>query len=183
MARRKAEWGGRRKGAGRPAELVDPVRRWVLIERSDLEAALRLARKRGLSFSAIVRKALHAHGGYEVELQGDGFLLAFSSARRAVECAIAIQRSFVERNERAEEKIEVRAGLHTGEAIQDDGDFYGKHVNLAARIASQARGGQIFASSLLKELTDSGGDIQFDGGTEVELKGLTGTQRIYAIGW
>ncbi len=61
MARRKAEWGGRRTGAGRPAELVDPVRRWVLIERSDLEAALRLARKRGFSFSAIVRKALRSY--------------------------------------------------------------------------------------------------------------------------
>ncbi len=47
----------------------------------------------------------------------------------------------------------------------------------------QATGGQILASSLLKELTDSGGDIEFDGGTEVELKGLTGTQRVFAIGW
>ena len=82
-----------------------------------------------------------------------------------------------------EEKIDVRAGLHTGEVIHDSGDFYGKHVNLAARIASQANGGQILASSLLKELTDSAGDIEFDGGTEVELKGLTGTQRVFAISW
>ena len=133
--------------------------------------------------NAIVREHVSAHEGYEVKTEGDGFMLAFSSARRAAECAIAIQRAFAERNETAEEKIEVRAGLHTGEAIQDSGDFYGKHVNLAARIASQATGGQILASSLLKELTDSGGDIEFDSGTEVELKGLTGTQRVFAIGW
>ena len=133
--------------------------------------------------NTIVREHVSAHQGYEVKTEGDGFMLAFSSARRAAECAIAIQRAFAERNETAEEKIEVRAGLHTGEAIQDDGDFYGKHVNLAARIASQATGGQILVSSLLKELTDSGGDIEFDGGTEVELKGLTGTQRVFAIGW
>ncbi len=125
--------------------------------------------------NAIVREYVSAHEGYEVKTEGDCFMLAFSSARRAVECAIAIQRGFVERNETADEKIEVRAGLHTGEANQDAGDFYGKHVNLAAQIASQTRRGQIFASSLLKELTDSGGDIQFDGGTDVELKGLTGT--------
>ncbi|MCI0856444.1 MAG: adenylate/guanylate cyclase domain-containing protein, partial [Chloroflexi bacterium] len=121
--------------------------------------------------------------GYEVKTEGDGFMLAFSSARRAVDCAIAIQRAFAERNETADEKIEVRAGLHTGEVIHDDGDFYGKHVNLAARIASQATGGQILTSSLLKELTDSAGDIEFDAGKEIELKGLTGTQRVFAIGW
>ena len=109
--------------------------------------------------------------------------MALSTAGRALGCAIAIQRSFAERNETAEEKIEVRAGLHTGEAIQDAGDFYGKHVNLAARIASQATGGQILTSSLLKELTDAGGDIEFAGGKEIELKGLTGTQRVFAIGW
>jgi class 3 adenylate cyclase len=133
--------------------------------------------------NSIIREHVSAHEGYEVKTEGDGFMLAFSSARRAAECAIAIQRAFAVRNETAEEKIEVRAGLHTGEAIQDDGDFYGKHVNLAARIASQATGGQILASSLLKELTDSGGDIDFDGGTELELKGLTGTQRVFTIGW
>ncbi len=59
----------------------------------------------------------------------------------------------------------------------------GRHVTLAARIASQATGGQILTSSLLKELTDTSGDIEFDGGKEIELKGLTGTQRVYAIGW
>ncbi len=133
--------------------------------------------------NGIVRERVSAHQGYEVKTEGDGFMLAFSSARRAVDCAIAIQRAFAERNENAEEKIAVRAGLHTGEAIHDSGDFYGKHVNLAARIASQATGGQILTSSLLKELTDSAGDIEFDGGKEIELKGLTGTQRVFAIGW
>ncbi|MCI0777509.1 MAG: protein kinase, partial [Chloroflexi bacterium] len=60
--------------------------------------------------NAIVREQVHAHQGYEVKTEGDGFMLAFSSARRAVECATAIQRAFAKRNETAEEKIEVRAG-------------------------------------------------------------------------
>lgn len=85
-------------------------------------------------------------------------------------------------------QIRVRMGLHTGEVIKEgdpDGraDFFGKHVNLAARIAAQASGGEIVVSSLLKELTASGGDITFDDGREIELKGLSGTQQIYAVGW
>lgn len=133
--------------------------------------------------NAIVREHVSVHEGYEVKTEGDGFMLAFSSARKAIDCAVAVQRAFANRNDDAEEPIQVRAGLHTGEAIQDDGDFYGKHVYLAARIASQAGGGQILVSSLLKDLTDSAGDIEFDSGTEIELKGLTGKQRVYAISW
>ncbi len=133
--------------------------------------------------NAIVREHVSVHQGYEVKMEGDGFMLAFSSARRGIDCAMAIQRGIAERNASADEPFEVRAGLHTGEAIQDAGDFYGKHVNLAARIASHANAGQILVSSLLKELTDSAGDIDFDDGTDVELKGLSGSQRVYSVAW
>ncbi|MCI0777995.1 MAG: tetratricopeptide repeat protein, partial [Chloroflexi bacterium] len=133
--------------------------------------------------NAIIREQVSAHQGYEVKTEGDGFMLAFSSARRAIDCAMAIQRGITRRNASAEEQIEVRAGLHTGEAIQDAGDFYGKHVNLAARIASHAEAGQILVSGLLKELTDSAGDIDFDEGIDVELKGLSGSQRVFAVAW
>ena len=59
----------------------------------------------------------------------------------------------------------------------------GQHVNLAARIAAQASGGEIVVSSLLKELTASGGDISFGSDREGELKGLSGTQQIYTVEW
>ena len=62
-------------------------------------------------------------------------------------------------------------------------DFYGKHVNLAARIASEARGGEILVSALLQELAHSGGDIAFGDGREVALKGLSGTQRVFRVEW
>ena len=79
-------------------------------------------------------------------------------------------------------------GLHTGEVIKEgdpDGraDFFGKHVNLAARIAGQAQGGEILVSSLLRELTASGGDIAFGDGREVVLKGLSGDHVVYAVAW
>jgi hypothetical protein len=91
--------------------------------------------------NAIVRKRVAAHEGFEVKAEGDGFMLAFQSARRALQCAIDTQRAFAERNESADEVIRVRIGLHTGEAIKEADDFYGKNVILAARIAAQARGG------------------------------------------
>ena len=58
---KRGRWGGRRKGAGRPARLEDPVSRWVQIERHDLEAAEQLAKERGLSVAEIVRRALRAY--------------------------------------------------------------------------------------------------------------------------
>ena len=131
-----------------------------------------------------VRKELVAHGGFEVKSQGDGFMVAFPSARRGLQCAIAVQRALAEYRERhPESQIHVRIGLHTGEAIKEGDDFFGKNVIVAARIAAQARGGEILVSSLLKQLTESAGDIEFDEGRDVELKGLSGTQRVHTVTW
>ncbi|MCH7713316.1 MAG: adenylate/guanylate cyclase domain-containing protein, partial [Chloroflexi bacterium] len=74
-------------------------------------------------------------------------------------------------------------GLHTGEAIKDAGDFFGRNVILASRIADQAHGGQILVSSLLKELVESAGDLTFGEEREVELKGLPGPHRVYPVEW
>jgi pimeloyl-ACP methyl ester carboxylesterase len=79
-------------------------------------------------------------------------------------------------------------GLHAGEAVKEESpagkeDFFGKNVILAARIAAQAHGGQILVSSLLKALVDSAGDLTFDKGRDVELKGLSGTHRVHAVVW
>jgi class 3 adenylate cyclase len=133
--------------------------------------------------NAIVREQLAAHEGFEVKSEGDGFMLAFQSARKALHCAIAIQRALAGHAESAHEPIQVRIGLHTGEVIREGADFYGRHVNLAARIAGQAAGGEILVSSLLKELTASGGDIDFTGPREVQLRGLSGDHHVYAVDW
>jgi class 3 adenylate cyclase len=132
----------------------------------------------------IVRDQVAAHDGYEVELQGDGFLLAFGSARRAVQCAIAMHQAFARRNARGSaEPIRVRIGLHTGEALRDADKFFGRTVIMAARIAAQAAADEILVSNLLKELTESTGDLHFDAGRQVELKGISGTQRVFAVEW
>jgi class 3 adenylate cyclase len=133
--------------------------------------------------NAIIRRQVSECGGFEVKAEGDGFMLAFGSARTALGCAIEMQRALAKRNDGAEEPIKVRIGLHTGEAIKEGEDFFGKHVILAARIAGQASGGQILVSSLLRELTESAGDVEFGEGREVELKGLVGTHRVYEVAW
>ncbi len=111
-------------------------------------------------------------------------MLAFSSARRALECAIAIQETLGAHNtENPAEPIRVRIGLHTGEAIKEGEDFFGKTVILAARIASQAAGGQILVSSLLKALVESSGEFAFGDGREMELKGLAGSHKVFVAKW
>lgn len=134
--------------------------------------------------NAIIRQQVITHGGFEVKTQGDGFMLAFSSARWALQCAIAIQRAFAANTDQhSGEPILVRIGLHTGEAIKEGYDFFGKSVILAARVAGQAEGGQILVSSLLKELVESIGEFEFGESRQVELKGLSGQHLVYEVRW
>ena len=134
--------------------------------------------------NAIVREQVSSHRGFEVKSMGDGFMVAFSSARRALQCAISVQRAFSSYNDdHADQPVLVGIGLHTGETVREADDFYGRNVILAYRITEQAKGGQILVSSLLKELTQSAGDIRFGEARQVPLKGLDGTHWLYSVHW
>jgi predicted ATPase len=132
--------------------------------------------------NALFREHVRAHGGYEVKNQGDGFMLAFPEPRQALDCAARIQRALAERELAAGERVRVRMGLHAGEAIREEGDFFGRSVILAARIAAQARGGEILVSSSLRERC-SDTELSFDEGRELELKGLAGTHEVFRTHW
>lgn len=129
----------------------------------------------------LVRTQLAAHHGFEVKAQGDGFMFAFASARDALNCAIGIQRALTEREGGPE--LRVRIGLHTGETIKEADDFFGKAVVLAARIAGEARGSEILASSLVRELVEHTGEFSFEDPTDTELKGLSGMYRLSPVRW
>ena len=134
--------------------------------------------------NALVRKYINSHGGFEVKSMGDGFMVAFSSGRRGLHAAIDIQRALAIYNQQhPNEVIRVRMGLHMGEVIRESQDFFGKNVILAARIASQAKGGQVLASSLLREVVDSSKEFDFDAGHDLVLKGLSGTHRVFEVRW
>ncbi|MCI0885571.1 MAG: adenylate/guanylate cyclase domain-containing protein [Chloroflexi bacterium] len=130
----------------------------------------------------MVREALKAHGGSEVKTMGDGFMASFSSATRALKCAIAIQTAFAERNESAEEPIKVRIGLNAGEPIAEDEDLFGTAVNMAARICAHADAGQILAPIVVRELVAGKGFLLSDQG-ETEMRGFEDPVRLYDVRW
>lgn len=131
--------------------------------------------------NAIVREQLTAHGGHEVKSEGDGFMVVFSDPSRALRCAMAIQSAFAARNAAAEQALRVRIGLHAGNCVREDGDFYGRNVILASRIAGQAKGGEIMVSSPLRNAVTGAEEFAFTEPRETELKGLSGAHQMYAV--
>jgi class 3 adenylate cyclase len=121
------------------------------------------------------------HGGTIVKNQGDGFMLAFPSARRGLHCADAIQRTIAERFNDPGSPIRVRIGIHVGETVREADDFFGHAVSYAARIAAQAEGGEVVVSSLVHDLLVQTGEFEFGEPRVVDLKGIAGTQRIYPL--
>jgi serine/threonine protein kinase/class 3 adenylate cyclase len=150
----------------------------VLTEHLGDQAWQELLRKH----NALIREQIRAHDGYEVKTMGDGFMVAFQSAKKGLDCAVGIQRAFNRHNATHGEHVKVRIGLHAGEAIKDGDDFYGKNVILASRVAGKAVGGEILVSSLLRQLVESSvGAAMFGEAREVELKGLSGAHVVYAV--
>jgi len=79
---------------------------------------------------SLLRPLFQKYSGKEIKTIGDAFLVEFSSAVKAAECAIEIQRTIVERNavEPAERRIQLRIGIHLGDIIHKKGDIYGDGV-------------------------------------------------------
>jgi class 3 adenylate cyclase len=159
----------------------------VTILFTDLEGSTQLMERLGerawmemlRAHNRVVLHEVAAHSGFQVKSQGDGFMLAFASAKDALRCAVGIQRAFAARDD----VLLVRIGVHTAEAIKEADDFYGKGVILAARIAAEARGAEILVSSLVHDLVESSEEFSFEHPVDVELKGLSGFYRAYAVRW
>jgi len=132
--------------------------------------------------NAVITEVTEAHGGTVVETQGDGSMLAFPSARRAVASARAIQEEIGRVFADHAPPIRVRIGIHTGDAIRDAEQFFGTTVHYAARVASHAVGGEVLVSEAVHQLVVGAADgYAFLGHREVELKGIAGTHRLYAL--
>jgi class 3 adenylate cyclase len=144
----------------------------------DIEASHRLR-----AHQALVRREVEAHGGVEVTCQGDGFMVAFDGARRALRAAAAIQRANEVDEAQTDAPMRVRMGLHTGEAIREDEDLFGRTVIVAARIAAAASGGEVLVSSLLRQLSDGSGEFAFGPPREEALKGLPGVHDVFPLAW
>ncbi|MDP9068693.1 MAG: protein kinase [Actinomycetota bacterium] len=131
----------------------------------------------------LFRAEVVAHHGYEVRSQGDGFFVTFIDPWDAVRCAVSVQRAFDDfRKANPAFPVQLRIGIHSGPVVADAGDVYGTNVNLAARIADQAAGGQILVSQRTHDLTRDSG-VLFSDGREVQLKGLSRSHWIAPIEW
>jgi class 3 adenylate cyclase len=131
--------------------------------------------------NVIVRACLRQHGGVELQHTGDGFMASFVSVSTALACALAIHRAFAEvSHTRPQTPVQVRIGLNAGEPLPEEGRLFGAAVNVAARICSQAQGGEVLVSEAVRQLATGKGFVFIDRGL-FELKGLTGPFRLYAV--
>ena len=90
----------------------------------------------------LVRQQIERHRDQEVKGTGDGLMVAFTSARRAIACAVDIQRATAERTRvDPDSAVGVKIGLNTDEVIREEADLFGATVNAAARIADYASAG------------------------------------------
>ncbi|OGO59512.1 MAG: hypothetical protein A2V85_09245 [Chloroflexi bacterium RBG_16_72_14] len=119
-------------------------------------------------------------GGHVVKSTGDGFFAAFDAARRAVECATAIQRALAAHRRSTGFALDVRIGLHAAEANRRADDYSGVGVHVAARVAALANGGEILATE--ETLAEAGVSDTRDR-REASLKGVSAPVPIAAVAW
>lgn len=125
-----------------------------------------------------------ARGGQEVKNLGDGLMVVFPSAFRAVSCAVAMQQALHRHNEAGEgPPFSVRVGLHVGEPIREEGDYFGASVVVAKRLCDAASGGQVLASELVRALVGTRGEHVFRPLGPLALKGLAEPVPAFAVEW
>jgi class 3 adenylate cyclase len=123
---------------------------------------------------AVVRRELKRAGGRELDTAGDGFFASFERPAEAIRCACAIS------DEVRQLGLEIRAGLHLGEAEVLEGKVGGMAVNVGARVMGVAKGGEVLASSTLRDAVGGSGFAFADHGAH-RLKGIEGEWRLYEV--
>ena len=128
----------------------------------------------------LTRQALRAHGGTEVKTLGDGFIVSFPSAQRALECAVDLQKAVGESPVLCEHQLQVRIGINAGEPVAEDEDLFGASVITASRIAAQANGGEILVANVVRELV-AGKSFLFAERGPLVLKGFDEPTRVWQL--
>ena len=111
--------------------------------------------------------------------QGDGLMVAFAQPDEAVHCANGIHRMLGANAQCDPTKaIRMRIGIHMGKSVQYGDDLFGRNVALAARVASEATGGETLVTQSVHGAVD---DVSYGPAREVEFKGFRGTFRVYPV--
>jgi predicted ATPase len=129
---------------------------------------------------AIVRGSIARHGGVVFSTGGDGFAAAFARAGDAFVAATEAQTQLASAPWPAEAAVRVRMGLHTGEVIERDGDYFGAPVNHAARLMALGHGGQVLCSAVTAGLLGAEATLVDLG--EYRLRDVSAPQRVFQVG-
>ncbi|HEY2722564.1 MAG TPA: helix-turn-helix domain-containing protein, partial [Chitinophagaceae bacterium] len=133
----------------------DPSFRVLLVTRIDDPVLLKKelgddrANELLLIHNTIIRKNLSQYGGHEVEHGGNGFIISFATANKAVSCALSIQKEMQETNGG---KLGFRIGINAGEPVGDSDKLFGHTLSLAGSMCVIARNCQVAIASSVKEL-------------------------------
>jgi predicted ATPase len=148
---------------------------------TDIEGSTRLLHELGAGYREaldehrrVIRQAFKAHGGVEVDTQGDAFFVAFHGANDAAEAAQSAQQAL------ESGPIRVRMGIHTGEPERTESGYVGVDVHRGARIAGAGHGGQVLLSQATRDLLGEQFPVQDLGAHR--LKDLLAPERIYQLG-
>jgi class 3 adenylate cyclase len=140
-------------------------------ERGD-EAAADLAG----AVSGLVRRASQEHGGQPVKWLGDGVMLYFPNPGQAVLAALEMIDGV-----EGQDLPPARVGIEAGPVVFQEGDYFGRTVNVAARIGEYARPGEVLVTADVVEASD-GLPVTFTDVGQVELKGVSAATRLFAAG-
>ena len=123
---------------------------------------------------SVVRALLARYRGTEMDTAGDGFFATFEGPARAVRCALAIVEAMVPL------RIQIRAGIHTGEIETVAEKAGGIAVVIGSRIAAEASPSEVLVSQTVKDLTGGSG-LTFEAAGEHPLKGVPDRWHLYRV--
>jgi class 3 adenylate cyclase len=143
----------------------------------------RADRLRRLHFR-ILRSTVAPFRGREVKSLGDGLMVVFRSSVDALRCAVQMQRAVNRHNEKhPSEAMQIRIGVHVGESVEEEGDYFGTPVVVAKRLCDMAQGGEILISGTVRSLVGSRGNLSYRDCGIVELKGITQPMPAHEVLW
>jgi class 3 adenylate cyclase len=153
---------------------------------TDIEGSTQLVHQLGEGYGALLnnqrqllRAAVGAAGGYEVDCRADELFASFQRAKDGVAAALAAQRGLSTHAWPEDARVRVRIGLHTGEPAVEEGAYLGLDVSRAARICSAAHGGQVLLSETTRDLVADTAELKDLGAHS--LAGLPRPERIFQL--
>jgi class 3 adenylate cyclase len=166
--------------------MPEPPRGTVTLLFSDIEGSTKLLQRTGDAYAdlldqhrLLLRRSFAAHGGYEVDTEGDAFFVSFATANDAVAAASKAQQALAAHDWPADSEVRVRVGIHTGEPRLVEGRYVGLDVHRAARVMASGHGGQVLLSQATRDLLDDRFSLRDLG--EHRLKDLSQPQRLYQL--